>query len=71
MFKLKRRAPMDRPPTEEERIEERNRIYVAIMKDVEALRRRSKRKLWRNTGIFSTSTQASRRLASRLSQVWR
>ena len=61
MFKFKRRALMDLPLTEEERIEERNRVYVAIMKDVEALRRRSKRKLWRNTGIASTSTQASRR----------
>jgi hypothetical protein len=61
MFKFKRRAPVDLPLTEEERIEERNRVYIAIMKDVEALRRRSKRKLWRNTGISSTSTQGSRR----------
>jgi hypothetical protein len=61
MFKFKRRAPVDRPLTEEERIEERNRVYISIMKDVEALRRRSKRKLWRNTGISSTSTQAPRR----------
>ena len=58
MFKFKRTASMDLPPTEEERIEERNRVYIAIMKDVEALRRRSRRKLWRNTGISSTSTQA-------------
>jgi hypothetical protein len=61
MFKFKRSAPMDMPLTEEERIEERNRIYSAIMKDVEALRRRSKRKPWRKTAILSTSTQAARR----------
>jgi len=60
MFKFKRRAPMDLPLTEEERIEERNRVYSAIMKDVEALRRRSKRKLWRKTAI-SSITQAGRR----------
>ena len=65
MFKFKRRAPLDMPPTEEERIEERNRVYDAIMKDVEALRRRSSRrsrgKQWRRTALFLTSTQAARR----------
>jgi len=61
MFRFQRRAPLDLPRTEEERIEERNRVYMAIMKDVEALRRRSRRKLWRNTGIASTIISASRR----------
>jgi len=61
MFNVKRTAPLDLPPTEEERIEERNRVYSAIMKDVEALRRRSRRRLWRKTAIFSMSARAARR----------